>query len=380
MKILHIITGLGRGGAEKTLRLLVRSSPDHDHIVVSLLDAGIYGKLLKRDGIRLIVLNLPKGKARIGAVVELVRILRKERPDMVQSWLYHADLLAGLSVLFSSIRVPVVWGIRGPFNRQLTSLQTKIVIYCCALLSRTIPNAIVANSFYAMKSHIRAGYSSQKMQVIHNGYDKLNAEEGNKSSIKIRKELGIADNIPLLGMVARFDPYKDHQSLFLALQELVHEGVEFECLLVGDGLEESNKEIVDILERLEIKPVVKLMGPVNNIHKIFSALDLHILSSADESFPNVLAESMLCETPCVATDVGDARLIIGNTGWLVPAGQPPKLAHDIKLAIEEMNDSEKWSKRCQSCEHRVLENFGMNKMLRAYEELWTQFNRRSKVS
>ena len=103
------------------------------------------------------------------------------------------------------------------------------------------------------------------------------------------------------------------------------------------------------------------------------ALDIHILSSAyGEAFPNVLAEAMACGTPCVATDVGDATGILGDTGWLAPSGNPTALANAIEAALADWAHQEGWLDRQRRCRQRICDEYALEKMVERYREIWTE--------
>src|SRR5690606_38973928 len=139
-------------------------------------------------------------------------------------------------------------------------------------------------------------------------------------------EIGIPDGTIVLGMVARWDPHKDHRTLLDALRHLNRNFSDaWVCVLAGRGLEESNQELAQLLDRSEVKDKVRLVGNQANVIPMMSALDLHILSSMTEGFPNVISEAMLCGVPCVTTDVGDSRFIVSETGWVVPPRDPESL-------------------------------------------------------
>jgi glycosyltransferase involved in cell wall biosynthesis len=103
-----------------------------------------------------------------------------------------------------------------------------------------------------------------------------------------------------------------------------------------------------------------------------NTLDVHVLSSSTEAFPNVLAEAMACGTPCVTTDVGDAALIVDDTGWVVEPKNPCALADGLKQALDSMTDRVDWLKRQSRCRERIVNNFSIEQMVKAYRQVWHQ--------
>ena len=124
------------------------------------------------------------------------------------------------------------------------------------------------------------------------------------------------------------------------------------------------------IKKLSLNNQIKLLGQSSNILEIMNGLDVHVSSSSyGEGFPNVIAEAMICGTPCVATDVGDTSFIIGNTGWVVPPNNPTKLAKAIEKALNDLKTSN-WKKRCVKASLRIKDNFDIKRMIRSYNEAW----------
>jgi glycosyltransferase involved in cell wall biosynthesis len=171
-------------------------------------------------------------------------------------------------------------------------------------------------------------------------------------------------------MVARFDPYKDHGTLLAAVAAVARQAPKVVCLLAGPGMLASNEEVAALVARQGAGGCVRLLGPRTDVPKIMAALDLHVLSSAAESFPNVLAEAMACATPCVSTDVGDAAAMVGETGWLVPSGDAGALARAVLAALDEMKDAERWNHRREACRGRIAEHYSLERMIVSYTRVW----------
>jgi len=373
MKILHIITGLDNGGAEGVLYRLITGDDQNNHFVISLMDEGVFGERFVIAGITVHTLYMPRGCVKIKGIIKLYQLIRKIRPDVIQTWMYHADLIGGVVARVARVKA-IVWGIRNSNLDDLyTSLSTRFVVKFCALASGWIPRRIIFNSGRSVDFHVEKGYAHHKVVLIPNGFNYVQLSPNNSERVKLRKELGIDQNDVLLGMVARWDPQKDHVNLVAALGLLKSRTDYFvKVILVGPGITNDNSDLVAMLDLYGVTSRVKLIGPRNDISRVMNALDLHILSSRfGEAFPNVLAESMVCGTPCVSTDVGDAALILSNLGWIVLPNDSVSLADAISLALfEKQNEPHAWESRKAACRQRIVENFSLEKMVSAFRQVW----------
>jgi len=375
MKVLHIITSLDAGGAEGVLTRLCVADKSNDHHVVSLMDEGVYGKVLLKAGVGVSCLRLPKGGVSAKGLFKLWRIIRDIRPNVIQTWMYHADFLGGLIGRLAGVR-NIVWGIRNTeLERGKSSRSAILVAKLCARLSSRIPARIAVCAEKAVIVHESLGYCREKMVVVPNGYDLSRFRPVPESGSGLRRDLGIPDTSFLIGMVARFDPFKDHETLFAALDLLAAEGLDFQCLLVGTGMTSENTELNEVLMKRSISQRVVLAGRRSDIPEVMSALDLHVLSSSSEAFPNVLAEAMACGTPCVSTDVGDAALIVGDTGWIVPPGSPEQLANALRSAVLEYRLVEDWQNRKREARKRIEQRFSLEGMVANFNSLWSDILR-----
>jgi glycosyltransferase involved in cell wall biosynthesis len=369
MKIIHIITTLNDGGAEATLMRLCEGDVRNIHIIISLSDDGKYGPLLKSKGFKVYKLNMSSNWPSPIAFLRLMRLLKSEKPHIVQTWLYHADLLGGLTAFLCGINT-VVWGIHNSMlDPNKTKKKTFFIIKILAKLSWILPSRIVVCAESARIAHSIMGYNSKIMHFIPNGYDLSDFKYLHHDGIKIRNTFNISKDIPLLGTVGRYDPYKDHSNLLHALALVKNYIPEFKIILVGSRIDYNNSHLIQLIKKLNLENYVLLLGPRNDIPSIMSALDLHILSSSSEGFPNVVAEAMACETPCIVTDVGDASFIIGDTGWVVPPQNYEALAVAIRSAITEIR-ALSWSDRCAKSRYRILSNFSIENMVKSYNYVW----------
>lgn len=371
MKVLHIITGLNDGGAEGVLYRLCTNDNRYEHVVISLLGMGKYGPMLQKQGILVYCLDLKRGSLTLAALRKLYKILKQERPNVIQTWMYHGDLIGGLVARMAGIK-KIYWNIRHSTLEKGKSAQSTIYIAkASAILSRWIPRKIICCARSALKIHAGLGYARDKMLVIGNGYEIDRFRPNKQLGLQIRQEFRLSEEIPVLGMVARFDPQKDHNNLLKALKVVKDSGVSFKCLLVGKRIDTANSDLCQKIKSLELEEQVLLLGQRADIPSIMNAIDLHLLSSSSEAFPNVLAEAMACKTPCISTDVGDAKEIVGDTGWIVSPNDPHQLGQAIIEALDEKKECpSNWMEREKIARDRIVKEFSLNKMLNSYHDVW----------
>jgi glycosyltransferase involved in cell wall biosynthesis len=326
IRVVHIVSGLIAGGAETMLyRLLANmDSALFESEVISMTDQGQLGGKIQQLGVIVTAL----GMNRVPSAHKLRTLwshLRSNPANIIQTWMYHADLIAGIVGKLSTT-TPVVWNIRAnvaPFSKdKKTYLFTK----ACAYLSASLPARIVSCSESARQSHIKAGYDASKIVTIPNGFD-LNCPSTGATSLRsLRQELELENTTPLIGLITRYDRRKDLPNFAQAAALLLQKIPEVRFILCGNGINWENKELTDILRNTGIEAACFLLGRREDVTSIMIALDLVTSSSESEGFPNVLGEAMACGVPCVATDVGDSALILGEAGIIVPPKDPQALA------------------------------------------------------
>ena len=368
MKIAHIITGLGDGGAEHTLYKICKYDIKNKHFVCSLGGKDKYFSLLSKLGIKVYCLNLTFFT--FYKVYFLMKFLRSLKPDIVQTWLVHADLIGSLSAKLAGIK-NIVWNIRySNLEFKKTKLNTFIILQLLSKLSYFLPKLIIVVSNQAKNFYKKKGFDKNKLKFIPNGYD-LSVLKVDKSKKKnLKKKFNTKSNITLIGKVARYDLLKDHSNLLNALSLVRLKNSNFLCILVGNKINNNHRLKVQI-NKLRLKKFVKLLPPVKSISEIMNVIDINIQSSSSEGFPNVIAEAMALETPCVATNVGDTSLIIGRTGRIVPPKDHFKLAEAILKSIYEFKKKKNfWKKKCIQSRLRIKTKFDISKMINAYNNSW----------
>jgi glycosyltransferase involved in cell wall biosynthesis len=323
--VLHVITGLHTGGAEAQLvnLALANHRAGIAVVVASLIPGGVHRQRLADAGVATLDLGMRRGHGSALAPLTLARLIRRCRPAVVQSWMYHADLLATLGWLLSGRwrATRLIWGVRcsnldiGRYRPALRRVMSR-----CARLSR-LPSAIVTNSAAGRRAHEVLGYRTRHFAVIENGIDTARFKPDAAARANVRRDYGLDADTPLIAIVARVDPMKDYLTFIQALDRL--DGVH--ALAIGEGTEGLG----------EIERMISL-GRRDDVPRLLAACDVVVSSSAfGEGFSNAIAEGMACGLPAVATEVGDAARIVGDCGRLVPTRDPPALAEAVRALLDD---------------------------------------------
>ncbi|MDE3218866.1 MAG: glycosyltransferase [Nitrospirota bacterium] len=327
IRIVHVISSLDTGGAEVMLAKLVGAMDRSrfSNTVISLTDRGQLGRQIESFGVAVHLLGMKRGRPDIFALPRLIRLFNSLNPTIVQSWLYHADLLSTLAVKFSSSRI-LVWNVRcSDMDLNRYRPLTRWVQRVLAWWSVT-PAAVVVNSEAGKQQHERLGYRPRRWDVIPNGFDTQRFRPDTSLRLPLRQEWKVPQDAVIVALVARVDPMKDHPTFLAAAQEVARARHDVYFLLVG----KDTQALAPAVAAKGLTDQVRLLGYRSDIECLLPGVDVACLSSAfGEGFPNVLGEAMACGIPCVSTDVGDARSIVADTGLVVPARDPASLAHAI---------------------------------------------------
>lgn len=335
MRVCIISSGLGVGGAEFALLRLCEglASRGVAASVVSASQPGTVGELLTARGFRVADLDLKRPTRWLTARSGLCSHLSAEKPDIVHGWMYHGNLLATFAVRSLTPDAALVWGIRQSLQATQDKITTRMAVRSCAQLSRR-PRAIVYNSEASRTQHQQAGFSAAYGTVIMNGVDTTAFHPNEEARTRFRRGHGIGDDELLVGHVARYHPSKDHRSFLEAAAAAVDRSRPIRLLLVGDQVDASNAALVRSISSLGLDGRVLLLGRRDDVADLMPAIDVFCSSSSGmEGFQNVIAEAMSCAVPAIATDVGEARAIIGETGVVVPPASPASLAQALRKMI-----------------------------------------------
>lgn len=376
MKILHVIVGLNVGGAELMLRRLVesqRGNLDLEQVVLSLTDAGSIGAQMRVGGVEVHALNMRSVFDVPSVFSKLIRFIRGAKPDIVHTWMYHADFLGGLAARIAG-SCAVVWGVRSTAIPQGVFSFTYWLIRLCALCSYVIPKRVICVSNSAMAAHIKLHYSASKMVVIVNGYDFSVFALHPNSRIKSRAELGFGHADVVIGVVGRFDPLKDFHNFVAAASRMARHRGDVKFLMVGRGNEWENTTLAGWINEAGLTAKFKLVGQQDDVPYYLSALDIFCLSSVNEAFPNVVVEAMAMGLPCVVTRAGDAADILGDEDFVVAVKDPVALAEALMRMCDL--DSIERGKIGQRNAGKVIGEFGIGKIAGKYNEIYNEIARR----
>lgn len=331
MKVLHIIVGLNVGGAEMMLKRLVEHSPasSQNSAVISLTTFGHIGILLQARGIHVHSLNMSSFWHVPLGLWRLIQLIRQFNPTIVQTWMYHADLIGGLATRFAG-NYPVVWNLQSNLiPTQLFSISYWL-IRLCSIFSHILPAHIICCAQTAKKTHIDMGYSAKKITVIPNGYDFSLLEKDIDVRVSARALLGFDDCDLVIGVVGRFDPLKDYETFIAAAKVVASKCPTAKFLMIGRGNDWQNTTLRTWVEHAGLVEKFNLVGQQVHVPFYLSAMDIFCLPSSNEAFPNVLVEAMALGLPCVTTQAGDAAEILcnvmSNSSFVVPSKQPAALA------------------------------------------------------
>ena len=373
MNITFVITGLSTGGAEVMLYKLIQNINRNQFKpnVISLTNIGELGLKIKKLGVSVNALEMKFNFIFFFKFFKLLKLLYNSNADIVQTWMYHADLLGGVAARIVGIR-NVVWGIRqSVFSNNKSKYSTKLIMKLCSKLSNWLPKLILSCSIRAKSVHINEGYCKKKIVVIPNGFD-LEVFKPNINARKsVRFELGINSDAKLVGLIARNDPQKNHNGFIDAAINVIHKIPDTHFLLAGKGIDYSNKGLVRSISNTGYKDNFHLLGYRNDIPRLMAALDVYASSSSwGEAFPNVIGEAMACCIPCIVTDVGDSAKIVGKTGRVVEVGDMMGLASNlIKLLQLPLNQRKSLGKLARQ---RINDRYEIRKIIQLFEKVYQE--------
>ncbi len=357
------------GGAERALHnLIVGGLQSHfDNQVISLTGDGVYGVRLRRAGVAVQSLGLRRGAWSLGGFLRLRRAIVDASPDLVQGWMYHGNIAAVVALASLRSRIPVIWNVRHSlYELSDEKWLTRLVIRLHPLLSKWV-SRVIYNSAVSRAQHESAGFPSEKGMVIPNGFDLDHWHPNPVDRDLLRTMLSIPLDALVVGHVARYHPLKDHSSFLQAMKLVISRKPGVYAVLVGSGVDDENRQLASMARGFPAGQI-QFLGEREDVNRILQAFDVFCLSSVSEAFPNVLGEAMGCGLPCVATDVGDCREIVGDSGIVVPPSSPSALADGL-LGLLSFSAKER-ARRGLAARQRIEQHFQIDAIVEKYRECY----------
>ena len=361
VKVLHIISSLGEGGAQKILKEVCLSNKELSHSVICF-KTGRYQEILNSKKIKVYFLDIKKKP--IGSLYKLFIILNFGlKPNIIQTWMYHADLLGSFIKLFWLKKEKhLFWNVRnGTLKKGSSSFLTRRIRNILSVLSFFSPDKIIYCSNNVKIIHESLGYNNKIGEVINNGVNTNYFAWGRKDNIK--------NNIYKIGFIGRYSAQKNLDLLFKSLFILKKEKINFQLYLVGENLDAKNNKLEKSLLENNLSKEAILVGVKSDIRETLHNLDLLVLpSKSGEGFPNILIEAMSTGLRCISTDMGEAKFIIDRFGWIIKSNDLDSLVFSIKDSINQSYEKRHFFEK--KCREHIINHFTLEKMLAKYSILY----------
>lgn len=332
LRVVHVLPSLDIGGAERTLERLLHAglAEKTDAHVVSLGRDGPMRTAFEASGAGV---TWRSGSA-LGLLGELQKEISRLQPDIVQGWMYHANLAVSALDLVQRGWPQVFWNIRQSLSApKQDKAKTRAIIRAGALFSRRA-TGIIYNSHRARDQHQGIGYSAERGVVIPNGFASASHISRGPAGAILRDSLAIPRDATVIAHVGRYHPVKDHHSFLAAATRLASARPQVRFVMAGREVVGGNKRILDSIP-IDLRERFSLLGEQDDIATILAASDVFALSSLAEAFPNSLGEAMASACACVATDVGDVAPLLEGAGIVVAPGRPDLLADAMQAFVDD---------------------------------------------
>jgi len=362
LRVLHVITRMPVGGAERLIADIVRRlDRSRYHPMVCCIQArGELAAEIEQAGTALFCLERMKSKRfDWGAVRDLANLVRRERIDLVHTHLYHANLYGRLAAWRSG--VPAIATVHNTYTRP--KLHRRLIN---RLLSRA-SSRVIAVSEDIRRDLIRYdGVRPDKIVTIPNAINIARIETP-ISRQEARQRLGIPDHVLAIGCVGRLEEQKGHRFLVEALAIL--KDIPLRVFFVGDG--RLRKTLEQQAASLGVAQSTTFLGTRQDVPEILKALDLYVMPSLWEGLSLAMLEAMAAALPVVISDVGGVSQAVGKDeyGIRVPPGNAVELARAIRSLS---GDSQRRVALGARARQRVLENFSLDAMLRELAKVYDE--------
>ena len=379
MKVIHIINSLKKGGAEGNLfRLCEFQKKKYKKkitiIIITLIEHGFYEKELKKKGIKVHSLKFSLKNnffEFIKKTIKLRKLINKENPDIIQSWMYHSNFITLFIPKFFYDKL--FWNIRhSELNFHISKKMTILLSIICGLVSKVVPKGIIYCSKKSINFHEKKHfYSKCKTSLIYNGYNENIFFPSKKLNLNFRKKHDIRKTDIILGYAGRYAEQKNIPNLLFAFSKIVKNYNNVFLYMVGKDINLQNKELISYSNKLKIKKKIFFLDEQKSLLEFYNGIDLLILTSHSESFPNVVAESMLCSTPVLSSDAGCSKKIIDKYGFVTTNNSHQYIFKNLKKIINfYIIDKSKWKFLKNKSRSHIKKNFSVPKMSNSYLKKW----------
>jgi glycosyltransferase involved in cell wall biosynthesis len=373
MRVLHVITALSVGGAERMLLKLLRAKAlsGIEQQVVALLPGGAMAVPMRAAGVPVHELDFLGGLPVIAGAARLALLARRCKPDLIQGWMYHGNLGALLARGALRRHVPLVWGIR----QSLPSLEGENAFARVGIrLNRSLSglaDRLLFNSQTSLAQHRKFGFDMQRAQYLPNGFDTAGFAPDAQARTRWRSTWGADDGTVVFGLLARYHPAKDHAGFLQAARRVLDARGQTRFVMAGTGVDSSNEVLLGAIAEAGLRAHVHLLGEQREVASVLSGLDVYVsASSRIEAFSNSVGEAMSCALPCVVTTVGDSPQVVGETGRVVPALDPAALANAM-VAMVDLGAQGRAALGARA-RRRVVSDFDIEVVAEGYGDLYRE--------
>ncbi len=379
MKIIHIINSLKKGGAEGNLYNLCRSHKktyknNIEIIIITLINNGYYELELKKLGVKIYSLNLSQ---KINffeiprKIIKLRDLVKKQNPDVVQSWMYHSNFISVF--LPKKFYEKLFWNIRhAELNTQISKKITILLSIICGLFSQIVPKKIIYCSEKSINFHEKFHfYSKNKTTLIYNGYNDKAYIPSVQLRSNFRKRNKIKKSDIIIGYAGRYARQKNIYSMLFAFSKILKVNNNVYLYMVGRDINYANKELSSYINNFKISKKIFFLKEQKSLKEFYNGIDFLILASHSESFPNVIAESMLCSTPVLSSDAGCSKKIINNFGFIMKNNDYQSIFKNLRKTIYFLNyKKNKWKFLKKNSRLQIIKKFSIPNMADAYLKNW----------
>jgi glycosyltransferase involved in cell wall biosynthesis len=320
MKILFLVRDLAIGGSQRQLATLAAglARRGHDVAVAVLYAGGALEDLLGDSGARLLAIGKSSRWRALAPLARLRRLFLSERPDLVYAFLPTQTTLAAL-LLPRRVNAKLVFGLRAAGVRLDRYDALSALMYRSEVWLARRADLIVANARAVRADAVARGLPADRIVVVANGIDTDAMRPDATAGFALRRMWQIPHNAFVIGCVARLDAMKDHANLLNAAASFAHDHPDAHFVCVGGGPPTYADELKALANSLGLTGRVVWAGQIDDVKAAYSSFNIATLSSSfGEGFSNAIGEAMACGVPVVATDIGDARWIVGEFGEVVP--------------------------------------------------------------